>query len=462
MKRISLMVMGALLHVVVHAQVVQSTTTADQKQLVSEKKLVLIHGNTISTNTGGAKVHIEVDAQKKYQTIEGFGYALTGGSAQLIQSLPAFKKQTVLKEIFTKKGIGVSYIRISMGASDLDARVFSYDDLPSGQTDSMLTHFSIAEDTVALIPTIKAALTIQPHLKIMASPWSPPVWMKTNGSTMGGHLMLSYYGSYAQYFVKYIQAMKKLGIMIHAVTLQNEPEHGGNNPSLLMTAAEQTVFVRDYLGPLFKKNNIHTEIVIYDHNADHPNYPIEVLNDPQAKSYISAAAFHLYLGEERALSKVHDAHPDKKVYFTEQWTGAKGDFAGDFMWHMEHIVLGTMQNWSSLVLEWNLAADASYAPHTPGGCTQCKGAFTIQGDTITKNVSYYIIAQVAKYIPADAIRTASKSSSKDVLSLSFSLQNGKQALLLINKAATQEVEVQAADQKFNAVLPANSASTFIW
>ena len=163
-----------------------------------------------------------------------------------------------------------------------------------------------------------------------------------------------------------------------------------------MSAIEQTNFIKNHLGPAFKKQAIATEIVIWDHNADHPNYPIEILNDPIAKSFISASAFHLYLGDETALSKVHQAHPDKKIYFTEQWTGAKGNFAGDLMWHMEHIVIGTMANWSSMVLEWNLANDPQYGPHTPGGCTECLGALTVSGTNIQRNLSYYIIGQIGR------------------------------------------------------------------
>lgn len=450
-----LLTIGCLL--IGQAQVLQSITTADQKLLFSEKQLSFSSKKATTNET-----IVTMDTKKQFQKMEGFGYALTGGAAQLIQSLALSPKAALLKEIFTAQGLGVSYIRISMGASDLDPITFSYNDLPIGEQDSLLKKFSIAADKKYLIPTIKAALAIQPRLKIMASPWSPPTWMKTNENTMGGHLLEKYYASYALYFVKYIQAMKKEGIPIHAITIQNEPEHGGNNPSLLMTAAEQTKFVRDYLGPAFKQNSIQTEIVIYDHNADHPNYPIEILNDPKAKQYIAATAFHLYLGEESALTKVKKAHPNKKIYFTEQWTGAKGTFEGDFLWHMEHIVMGTMLNWSSLVLEWNLAADANFNPHTPGGCTECKGAFTIQDQQVTRNVSYYIIGQVSKYILAGAIRIASSSNNTNIHSIGFTIANNKKALVLLNKGVGQKVTVKEGEKQFEVFLPANSANTFIW
>ena len=409
-------------------------------------------------------IKIKVDAGKTFQTMEGFGYGLTGGSAQLIHALPKAQRAQLLKEIFgqSEADLGVSYIRISIGASDLDAAVFSYSDLPKGETDSALTHFSLSQDTLHLIPILKEVLAINPSLKIMASPWSPPTWMKTNGISMGGHLLKKYYATYANYFVKYISAMEANGIKLHSITMQNEPEHGGNNPSLLMDAGEQTEFLRDYLGPQLKEAKINVEVVLYDHNADHPNYPIAILNDAKAKSFAAATAFHLYLGKEEALSEVHALHPDKKIYFTEQWTGAKGSFDGDFLWHLDHIVIGTIQNWSSVVLEWNLANNAKFEPHTPLGCTECKGAFTIQDGIINRNVSYYIIGQIAKFIKPGAIRTLSSVSDASLATTSFNLKNGKKAIIILNKSAAKQIVLEQNNQYYTFNIPAKAASTIIW
>jgi glucosylceramidase len=313
-----------------------------------------------------------------------------------------------------------------------------------------------------LIPILKKALAIQPKLKIMATPWSPPIWMKTNKASKGGRLLKQYYASYALYFVKYIQAMKKQGIKIDAITMQNEPEHGGNNPSLLMDAKEQKDFLVNYLGPQLKAANITTEILLYDHNADHPNYPISILNDAKAKTYAAGTAFHLYLGNESALSEVHDAHPDKKILFTEQWTGAKGDFGGDFLWHMEHIVIGTINNWATAVIEWNLAANEKYEPHTLGGCTECKGAFTIQGDRISRNVSYYIIGQASKYIPVGAQRVESISNFATIKTVGFILPNGKKASLVLNTGKAVRINLLEGNNNIKFEMPAQSVSTIVW
>jgi len=440
-----------------NAQAIQYITKGDQTQLFQEKKIV-------SSKAKNIDAIIEVDDNKTLQTMEGFGFALTGGSATLIDALPTAKKKALMKEIFGKgpNGLGVSYIRISMGASDLDAEVFSYCDLPKGETDKALKHFNLSKDTLHLIPIIKEALKINPALKIMASPWSPPIWMKSNGLSMGGHLLKEYYNTYALYFAKYIKAMHAKGIHINSLTMQNEPEHGGNNPSLLMTATEQKEFLRDYLCPKFKEDKINTEIVLFDHNADHPNYPISILDDPKAKAYTAGTAFHLYLGHESALSTVHNAHPDKKLYFTEQWTGAKGSFDGDLFWHTEHIVIGTINNWSSAVIEWNLAANAKFEPHTIGGCTECKGAFTIEGEEVSRNVSYYIIGHIAKFVTAGAKRITSSSTNDEIKTTSFKLANGKKVSIILNDKETKTIELKNKTQHYTIELPAGSVSTIVW
>ncbi|MFN8301920.1 MAG: glycoside hydrolase family 30 beta sandwich domain-containing protein [Saprospiraceae bacterium] len=382
---------------------------------------------------------IQIDSAQKFQTVDGFGYTLTGGSAYLIRRLSATARAALLKELFgnSDNSIGISYLRISLGASDLSASVFSYDDMPAGQTDEDLSEFNLSQDTVDLIPLLKEIIAIRPGIKIMASPWSPPVWMKNNGSSVGGNLLPQYYGVYAQYFVKYIQAMQANGIAIDAVTPQNEPQHGGNNPSLVMSAVQQADFVKNHLGPAFQVAGIATKIIVWDHNCDNPGYPISILNDAAAKAYVYGSAFHLYAGDISALSQVHDAHPDRQLYFTEQWTGANSDFAGDLEWHLKNVIIGSMRNWSRVALEWNLANDPAFEPHTPGGCTQCKGALTIDGaGNITRNVSYYIIAHAARFVPPGSVRIGSTLSIGNTLHhVAFRTPDGKTALVVLNESS---------------------------
>ena len=444
------------------AQFSQTVTTADGLSLLKHIAKPMLLSDQFNQLTSKDTVFIDEGIQ--YQKIEGFGYTLTGGSANLLHQMPLQNRAAILKELFGQgpNDLNINYLRISIGASDLDATVFSYDDLKEGEVDPDLKKMSIAKDQEFLIPILKEIQSIQPNLKLIASPWSPPVWMKDNGKSKGGHLLTKYYETYAQYFVKYIQLMRAEGLQMNAVTIQNEPEHGGNNPSMLMSAAEQTIFIKNHLGPAFKKQGITTEIVIWDHNADNPNYPIQILNDSVAKSFISASAFHLYLGHESALSKLHQAHPDKKIYFTEQWTGAKGSFEGDFMWHMQHIVIGTMSNWSSMVLEWNLANDPTYGPHTPGGCTECLGALTITGSDFKRNVSYYIIGQVAPFLPAGSVRIQTTSSNTQIQSIGFKRPDGKKVLVALNTGKQAVFTIDFEQKKYNFTLPEKSASTIVW
>ncbi len=407
---------------------------------------------------------IGVDDKETYQSIDGFGYTLTGGSAMLLQKMDSSVRAALLNELFSTQsnGIGVSYLRVSIGASDLDETVFSYDDLPAGQTDSTLANFSLDPDRTYLIPTLKQILTINPNIKILGSPWSPPTWMKSNQNSKGGSLLPAFYGTYAQYFVKYILGMRAEGIPIDAITIQNEPLHPGNNPSLLMLATEQATFIKNHLGPAFRQAKIDTKILLYDHNADHPDYPLTILNDPDARQYVDGSAFHLYAGSVTALSEVHKAYPDKNIYFTEQWVGAPGNMVNDVNWHVKTLIIGATRNWARTVLEWNLAADPNQNPHTPGGCTQCLGAVTIAGNDVTRNPAYYTVAVASKLVRPGSIRIA--SNTYDTLpNVAFKTPDGGITLIVLNDSETsQSFNIRYKGQSITSALPRKSIGTFHW
>lgn len=392
----------------------------------------------------GAKIVLH--PEQTFQSIDGFGFTLTGGSAQLIQALEPVKRAALLQELFGKNGISI--LRIGVGATDLDATVFSYEDKPR--------KFSLEPSKADLIPVLQQILTINPAIKLMATPWSPPTWMKDNGESKGGSLLEKYYTTYANYLANYIQAMEKEGIRIWALTPQNEPLHPGNNPSMYMSSQMQANFIKTALGPVFKKRNINTKIIVYDHNCDHPEYAIDLLNDAEAKQYVSGSAFHLYNGDISALSKVKAAHPDKDLYFTEQWTGYKGDFTGDFMWHVKNVILGAVNNHAKTAIEWNLANDPSYGPHTPGGCTECLGALTISGQDITRNQSYYIVMQAARFVPAGSVRLGI-DVPEGIQAAAFKRPDGKTVLLIQNEGRKKNLSVE----KLNLEIPAESVLTII-
>ncbi|WDT68675.1 glycoside hydrolase family 30 protein [Cloacibacterium sp. TD35] len=418
--------------------------------------------NLVFDNPQNNFQNILINPSEKFQTVDGFGYTLTGGSVEVINQLSPAKKKELLQDIFGKseQSIGVSYLRLSIGASDLNSSVFSYDDVPAGQTDEDLSEFSLAKDQF-VIDMLKEILAINPDIKIIGAPWSPPVWMKDNGNSIGGSLKTEYYQVYAEYFVKYIQEMKKNGITIDAITPQNEPLHPGNNPSMYMTAEQQRDFIKNNLGPAFRAANIATKIVLYDHNCDKPEYPITILQDPEAAQYVDGSAFHLYAGDVSALGTVKNAFPNKNLYFTEQWTGSTGTFAGDFIWHTKNVIIGTMRNWSKIALEWNLANDAQFQPFTPGGCTQCKGAITINSsESYTKNVAYYIIAHASKFVPQNSQRIGSTQVG-NLSTLAFKTPEGKIALIVLNEGAEVEnFNINFDGKSVAASLPSNSVATY--
>lgn len=432
-------------------------TTPDQTSLIA------LQENGIFPLRENNDFTINVSENETYQTMDGFGFSLTGGSAKLLNAMSSSARNTILQDLFSiENGNGVSYLRISIGASDLDETVFSYSDLPAGQTDVNLTNFSIAPDKINLIPVLKEILAINPNIKILATPWSAPVWMKTNGNSIGGKLQTQYYATYANYFSKYIKEMKDEGILIDAITIQNEPENPFNNPSMLMEANEQKDFIKNHLGPLFSSENITTKIILFDHNLDNPNYPISIMNDAEAKQYVAGSAFHLYAGTIDKMSVVHNAHPDKGVYFTEQWIEAPGDFQSDIRWHFRELVIGASRNWSKVVLQWNLAADLENKPFTEGGCTKCLGAITIDGNNISKNSAYYIISQVSKFVPTGSVRIGS-NTSLDIQNVAFKTPDNKIVVVVLNNTNTQKsFNINVAKAPVSMVLPAGSVATLVW
>jgi glucosylceramidase len=434
-------------------------TTADQSSLLQKGTVPLYAGNPSNTYPS-----IFLDSTMVYQSIDGFGYTITGGSAYLINHMDAAAKNNLLNELFGSENtaLHISFIRLSIGSSDLNPAVFSYDDIPAGQTDLSLSHFNLAADTTDLVPVLKQILNINPALKILASPWSAPVWMKDNASSIGGTLQAQYYNVYANYFVKYIQQMQANGIPIYAVTIQNEPQFGGNNPSMVLSSVQEADFIRNNLGPAFQSAALNTRIIVWDHNCDNPNYPIDILNDAAARPYVDGSAFHLYNGNISALSLVHNAYPQKNLYFTEQWTGATASFSGDFQWHLRNVIIGSLKNWSRVALEWNLASDPACSIHTTGGCTECKGGVTINGSTVTRNVGYYIVAHASKFVTPGSRRI----SSTDIINttnVAVLAPDGKKILLLLNDSPiVVSFNVSLNNRYFTATLPANSAGTFVW
>ncbi|HWB90571.1 MAG TPA: glycoside hydrolase family 30 beta sandwich domain-containing protein [Puia sp.] len=406
---------------------------------------------------------IAIDDQKTYQHIDGFGWCLTGGSAQALMKMSPAARTALLKELFTRDGdhIGGSYLRVTIGASDLNDHVFSYDDVPAGQTDTALDHFDLGPDKQDVIPVLQEIVRLQPTIKILATPWSAPVWMKDNHDTRGGSLLPQYYGVYARYLVKYIVAMQQYGIRIDALTPQNEPLHPGNNPSMYMPAAAEDEFVKHDLGPAIQRELLDTKIIIYDHNCDRPDYPLSILRDPEANPYVDGSAFHLYAGRIDTLSSVHDSFPDKNLYFTEQWVGAPGNMRRDLDEHVGKLIIGATRNWCKTVVEWNLASDPHYEPHTDrGGCDRCLGALTIDGDSVKRNPAYYIIAHAAKFVLPGAERVATNSDVA-LPNVAFKVPGDRMVLIVLNNTdASRAFTVEFKGRRLHATLNGGAVVTY--
>ena len=435
-------------------------TNPDKTALFQKQKAPLTFA--VATNEHPT---IVVDDSKTYQTIDGFGFTLTGGSAMHIIRMAPAARAALLRELFATDGtnIGTSYLRLSIGASDLNERVFSYNDLPPGEADPEMKKFNLGPDHADVIPVLKEILAINPAIKLMGSPWSAPTWMKTTNDTRGASLKPEFHDAYAKYLVKYIQTMKAEGIRIDAITVQNEPLHPGNNPSMFMSAEQQATFIQRSLGPAFAAAKLDTKIIIYDHNCDRPDYPLAILNDPEAAKYVDGSAFHLYGGKIEALSTVHDAHPDKKIYFTEQWVGAPGNLRKELIFHVRELIIGATRNWSRTVLEWNLAANSRWEPHTDrGGCDRCLGAVTIEGNTVTRNPAYYIIAHAAKFVRPGSVRIASNTLPA-VPNVAFKTPDGRHVLILLNNSETRRsFNILHQGKLATSTLNGNAVGTLVW
>jgi glucosylceramidase len=422
--------------------------------------------SAIAATTGEPTEQISLYPDSTYQSMDGFGFTLSQGSASHLLSMSDSARKSILQELFGsgENDIRISYLRLAVAASDLNAFPFSYNDLKDPKaSDPKLSQFSLSYDTLDVLPILKQILAINPKVTLMASPWSPPTWMKDNRDTRGGSLLTQFEASYAQYLVKYIQEMGKRGFTIDALTIQNEPLHPGNNPSLLMLPEQQARFIGQHLGPAFRQAGIKTKIIGYDHNADRPDYPITVLSDPLANPFIDGSAFHLYGGQIEALSEVHRAFPDKHIYFTEQWVGSPGNMEGDIAWHIKNLIIGAPKNWAKTVLEWNLSSNLELTPHTDrGGCNRCLGAITIDGDAVTRNPAYYVIAHASKLVDPGSYRIGS-SMPEGLSNVAFLRADGKQVLIVHNDSnATKQFEIRSGNQHFKAFLSAGATGTWIW
>lgn len=454
-------------------------TTPDRAELMHERTSVTF-GTSPSTHPT-----IVVDPDRRYQEIDGFGASITDSSAELLAGLPT-RAETMRKLFDPNQGIGVSFLRQPVGSSDFTAAAqhYTYDDVPAGQTDFSLKHFSVRHDEAKILPLLREAKRLNPRLKVMATPWSPPAWMKTNDSLVGGQLKddPAVYDAYARYLVKFVQAYTAAGVPIDFLSVQNEPQNRKPDayPGTDMPVAAQLKVI-EALGPKLRAASPRTKILGYDHNwATHPNdgtaetdYPYQVLRGKAAK-WLAGTAYHCYYGDPSAQTELHNAFPDKGIWFTE-CSGSKGVtdppakvFGDTLRWHARNVVLGTTRNWARSAVNWNIALDSTGGPHN-GGCGTCTGLVTVQPDgSVTTDAEYYTIGHLAKFVKPGARRIASTSFGTtgwngQIMDAAFRNPDGSTALVVHNENDDpRSFAVNLGDRTFEYTLPGGALATFTW
>ena len=433
----------------------------NQSPLVSKPQLQF--GSSQST-----ALTIRVDASVQYQAIDGFGASLTDSSAWLIdKKLTREQRKELLETLFDpKKGIGLSILRQPMGASDFALTDYSYDDVAAGDKDLNLGKFSIEHDRAYIVPLLKEALALNPNLKIMGTPWSPPGWMKTSQSMIRGALRPDGYAAFANYFVKYIKAYADAGIPIYAITMQNEPVNlPGNYPGMDMTAVEQATFLRENLGPALRDAGLKTKVFVFDHNWDLIEYPVQVLNDSRAAVFAAGIATHCYGGSPTAQMELHDRFPDKEIWMTEC---SGGDWQkGNLLEQQARLIINSTRNWAKTVVLWNMALDQNHEPFL-GGCTNCRGVVTVNHSAspaqIIRTVDFTALAHVSKFLKPGARRIASNSFDQGNLEdVAFQNPDGSIVLLVLNSSGSAlSFNIAWKGEFASYKLPASAVATFTW
>lgn len=420
-------------------------------------------------SAGAAEIVVSINESNTFQQMEGFGASLTDSSAWLIdQYLSGPARTHLLEALFSPtNGIGLSYLRQPMGASDFRLQDYTYDDMPEGQTDYSLSNFTIDYETNYIIPMLQEIALINTNLRIMGSPWSPPAWMKDSDDLYYGRLKSDCYDALARYFLKYVQAYTGHDLNVDAVTLQNEPLYEPHTYAGMRMDASNQVELARRVGQYFQSNAVATKILVYDHNWDRYDYPITVMNDATAKSYVAGAAFHGYGGDVAAQSLVHEAHPDRDLYFTEK---SAGDWAGDFgeqlLGDASMLIVGATRYWAKTVIKWNLALDQNNGPKIMGGCETCHGVVTINTNTgvITTNSDYYVLGHASKFVRPGAYQVeAEESLDSGPYTVAFMNPDTSMVVVAVNAdTAERNVVVRWRNQSFSYPQPARSVATFAW
>ena len=451
-------------------------STNDETQLMAAQPSV--NFNLGSTADAGTDT-VVVDAKQTYQSIDGFGASFTDSAAWLLMTVePSSSLSGTLNDLFTRNGngIGLSFMRIPIGASDIALSVYSFDDMPVGQTDPTLANFSITHDQAYILPLIQQAKALNPNMKLMANPWSPPGWMKDPASMspvsmLGGTLLMTSANeaAFANYLVKYIQAYQAAGVPIDYITVQNEPLNITTSyPSMGMSDSVQLALLQNYVLPALAANNISTKVFVYDHNWDTPSYPQTVLSGLTAQqlTQVAGTAWHGYGGAPGAQQLLQNQFPTLGNWETEHSGGAwiSDQFTSDML-----EITQVLRNSGKAYVKWSLALNQNLGPNLTqnaglGGCNTCTPIVTVNSQTgaVTKDIEFYTLGHYSKYVLPGAVRVYS-SNTPAIASVAFVNPDSSMALIAYNSSpSSQTFQVQWGTESFSYTLPATAAATFTW
>ena len=406
---------------------------------------------------------ITIDGEQRFQSILGFGGAFTDASCYLISGMAPAAREQVMEDFFGASGLRFSVGRTCIGSSDYSRNAYSFDDSPT--PDPSLSRFSIDHDRAYILPTLRDALRVNPEMFYISTPWSPPGWMKAGNSLLGGSMRKEYFAAYAQYFVRFIQGYKAEGVPVAAVTSQNEvdTDQNGRMPAALWGQEYEMAFVRDFLGPAFRQASIDTKILILDHNYDLWGRAVDELSDPGVYQSVDGVAWHGYMGKADAMTRVHDAFPEKNAYWTEGGSDFNApDYATDWAkWAAEYARI--LKNWARCIIAWNLVLDEKGEPNI--GPFQCGGLVTLNSQTheLTRSGQYWAFAHYAKVVQRGARVIGSSGMLAGVEHVAFANPQGDTVLVLTNTAETaQTVQCRNAGKAVDVTLPADSVMTLQW
>ena len=436
-------------------------TTADQVQKLAPQPIVAPAGPATGDET------VTIDPARRFQRMEGFGAAMTDASAELFSRLPDDKREALMAELFGRanNGLGLSFTRLTVGASDFSRTHYSYDDAPGNAPDPELRYFSIEPARQYVLPRVREALAINPELKVMISPWSAPAWMKTTRSLIQGQLLPQYYPAFANYLARTVEAFGAEGVPVSMLTIQNEPDFEPDSyPGMRVNSPDRAKIIGGYVGPTLRARGLKTQILDYDHNWDNPEMPWTVLSDPVARRYVAGVAWHCYEGDVPAQSQVHDAFPDKDTWFTEcsggEWQPKFDETLG---WMTDKLIIGGANNWSRGELLWNLALDPAHGPHK-GGCADCRGVVTIDPATgaITRNVEYYVLGHASRFVLPGAYRVATAKRDSGIEAGAFVNRDGSRVAIIHRNSGGGPVTLALDGNRYVVPLAVGSVATLRW